>query len=66
MKTVDDLEPKGKDMEYRLVSMEAIKEPMVTAVATLKKAVDALGMGAPSWRADKVTKSPDWASKVWC
>ena len=38
---------------------KAIKEPIVTAVATLKITVDALGMGAQSWRADKVTKSPD-------
>ena len=39
MKTIDDLELKVKDMEYRLATMEAIKEPIVTAVATLAKAV---------------------------
>ena len=54
MKTIDDLEPKVKNMENRLAMTKAIKEPIVTAVATLEKAVDALGMGA------------QWASKVWC
>ena len=48
IKTINDLEPKVKNMENRLAMMEAVKEPVVTAVATLEKAVDASGMGAQS------------------
>ena len=40
MKTIDDLEPKVKDMEVRLEIMETIKTDTATAVATLTKAVD--------------------------
>ena len=37
MKTIDELEPKVKDMEARLTIMENIKTDMTTAVATLKR-----------------------------
>ena len=37
MKTIDELEPKVKDMEARLTIMENIKTDMATAVATLKR-----------------------------
>ena len=40
-------------LQKQAAMMKAIKEPIVTAVATLKITVDALGMGA------------QWASKVW-
>ena len=61
MKTIDDLEPKVKDMEVRLEIMETIKVDTATAVATLTKAVDIKGMGARYQRADRVRKSPDSA-----
>ena len=50
MKTIDE-EPKVKDMEAQLEIMETIQSDMTTAVATLKKAVDTTGMGAPYQRA---------------
>ena len=51
MKTIDELEPKVKDMEAQLEIMETIQSDMTTAVATLKKAVDTTGMGARYQRA---------------
>ena len=58
MKTVDDLELKVKDMEYRLATMEAIKEPIVTAVATLAKAVDESGMQERTRNGSLTTAQP--------